>query len=453
MNNSSDGELFAGAARAVITPPVGGPMSGFAGRPDATGTHDDLIANAVVLRRGGPGGNAIAIVCCDLLFMPRTQVDRIRRAISAATAIRETDVLISTSHNHYGPVVDDRGETIVSSSAPQTTPYLENLANVLAGVVQSAERQLKPAVLRTGFSSAAIGINRREHTPDGIILGNNPDGPMNPRVAVLRIDGVDGSPIAALVNHACHGVSLSHECTEYSADFPGVLRDVLGSATGAEVLFVQGAAGDINPRYMSWTWDNPKRLGHLLAAEAMAAYFDAALDTSPAGELRAQERILELPELLPASQEAGEAELLEIEMQLEATADEGEAYWARTRRDRIRHGLAVLRGQASADIVKAPVSAVSLSSQIGVITAPGEVFTELGDEILDRSPFPFTIYSGYTNGSINYVPTRAAYEQGGYEVTHACQVAPGAGELLVAQSVALLREIHADQTASVHAGN
>lgn len=445
MNNTPEPALVAGAARAVITPPVGGPMSGFAGRGDATGTHDDLIANAVVLRNGDAGGG-IAIVCCDLLFLARSQVDRIRGAISAATGIGETDIIVSTSHNHYGPVVDDRGETIVSSSAPQTTPYLENLANVLAGLVLQAATRLRPAVLSTSVGSAALGINRRERTPDGIVLGNNPDGPINPRVAVLRVDGVDGQPIAAVVNHACHGVSLSHECTEYSADFPGVLRRVLGEATGAEVLFVQGAAGDINPRFMSWTWDNPTRLGHLLAAEAMAAYFDAVPDDAATTDLHVEEVVLELPELLPASEAAAEEELREIELLLD-TADEGEAYWARTRRDRIEHGLAVLRGQESARVVRAPVSALALSSTIGVVTAPGEVFTELGDQILEGSPFPFTIYSGYTNGSINYIPTREAYAEGGYEVTHACQVAPEAGEMLVAESLNVLRSVHERQVA------
>ena len=441
MNDKILPTLLAGAARGVITPPVGGPMSGFAGRGEATGTHDDLIAGAVVLKNAGEGGNAIAIVCCDLLFLPRSQVDRIRAAIEAATGIRETDILISTSHDHYGPVVDDRGETIVSSSAPQTTPYLENLANVLAGVVLEAAGRVRPALLRHGVGTATLGINRRERTPDGIVLGQNPDGPMNPRVAVLRIDDVDGGPIAALVNHACHGVSLSHECTEYSADFPGVLREVLGEATGAEVLFVQGAAGDINPRFMGLTWDNPKRLGHLLAAEALAAYLDAVPDETVSPDLRVHEVVLDLPELLPVSEEAGQDELREIDL-LAQSADDAEAYWADVRLKRLQHGLAVLDGRETARVVKAPVSAVALSSRVAIVTAPGEVFTELGDRILVESPFPFTIYSGYTNGSINYIPTREAYDQGGYEVTHACQVGPDAGDQLVDGSVGLLRAVH-----------
>jgi hypothetical protein len=48
--------------------------------------------------------------------------------------------------------------------------------------------------------------------------------------------------------------------------------------------------------------------------------------------------------------------------------------------------------------------------------------------IVSRSPFRHTLYAGYTDGTIGYVPTRAAYAEGGYEATHACRVAPEAGE-------------------------
>ena len=72
----------------------------------------------------------------------------------------------------------------------------------------------------------------------------------------------------------------------------------------------------------------------------------------------------------------------------------------------------------------------------------GEIFTEIGQSIVARSPFQHTLYATYANGTIQYVPTRAAYGEGGYEVTHACQVAPEAGEQIEEESTRLLRRIH-----------
>ena len=55
------------------------------------------------------------------------------------------------------------------------------------------------------------------------------------------------------------------------------------------------------------------------------------------------------------------------------------------------------------------------------------------------------------NGSIGYIPNRRAYPQGNYEVISA-RCAEGAGEMLVAAAVKMLREIRvANQAAAVGA--
>jgi hypothetical protein len=50
-----------------------------------------------------------------------------------------------------------------------------------------------------------------------------------------------------------------------------------------------------------------------------------------------------------------------------------------------------------------------------IITGPGEVFTEIGMAVKERSPGRPTLYAGYTNGALGYFPTAAAYPEGGYE--------------------------------------
>jgi hypothetical protein len=46
----------------------------------------------------------------------------------------------------------------------------------------------------------------------------------------------------------------------------------------------------------------------------------------------------------------------------------------------------------------------------------GEPFSELGAQVKARSPFPHTLFSGYTNDYLGYLPTAEAYPAGGYEV-------------------------------------
>ena len=142
--------------------------------------------------------------------------------------------------------------------------------------------------------------------------------------------------------------------------------------------------------------------------------------------------------------------MLELERErLSAEGDEGALWWTERRLERARQGLNALQVQGDTPVlaIAAELVALRLSHSVGVVTAPGEIFTEIGQSIIARSPFRHTLFAGYANGTIGYVPTRAAYAEGGYEVTHACQVAPDAGEQIEEESLRLLRSVHDGQTA------
>jgi neutral ceramidase len=445
-------ELRAGVARVTVTPPIGIPMFGFAGRGPAAGIHDDLTATALVLEgpqaklSGDPQGSGIsrlAIIACDLLFLRSEEVCAVREAIARLTDAPSDHVVIACSHTHYGPLTEpDRDE-----QGPQIEAYLANLVHLLAGAVAMARARAVPCRLGFAQGEVRIGINRRERTADGqIILGQNPLGPVDPRVAVLRIDRVDGNPLAAVLNHACHPVSLGSQCTDISADFPGTARRLVEEQTGAMCLFLQGATGNINPLLMGWDWTHLARLGLPLGAEAVRVYWNATPSADPTNAgLAAESSQLQLPPLLPSSIEEGRESVAMLDRERErlgAGSDESALWWAERRLERARRGLDAVQGGTPVPPVEAELMALRLSDSVGVVTAPGEIFTEIGQSIVARSPFPETLYATYANGTIQYVPTRAAYAEGGYEVTHACQVAPEAGELIEEESIHLLRSIH-----------
>jgi hypothetical protein len=261
-------------------------------------------------------------------------------------------------------------------------------------------------------------------------------------VGVLRIDRADGRPLAAVLNYACHAVSLGRTCTVLTADFPGQARRVLEEATGATCLFLQGAAGDIDPLLMGEDWTHLQRLGLPLGAEAVRVYWAAEPTATGRQGVRSQQRTLQLPPFLPTSETAAEAELAALEDEAaaaEAAGNEADLYWARSRIDRLATALAALREEGP-DLppVQAEFTAVAIGEDLGIVTAPGEIFNEIGRRILGASPFRHNLFAGYTNGSIHYVPTRSAYQEGGYEVTHGCQVAPVAGEMIEKTATELL---------------
>src|SRR5262249_6046886 len=96
-----------------------------------------------------------------------------------------------------------------------------------------------------------------------------------------------------------------------------------------------------------------------------------------------------------------------------------------------------------AGTVAAEVQAIQLGDLV-LVGVPGELFAALGLQIKQCAPAQHTIVLGYTNGNIGYIPTRAAYDKGGYEITSAYRfygypaaLAPEAGELVVDAAVAV----------------
>ena len=90
------------------------------------------------------------------------------------------------------------------------------------------------------------------------------------------------------------------------------------------------------------------------------------------------------------------------------------------------------------------VQVFQISDQTAVVTLPGEMFVEHGMTIKNFSPFENTIIVELANKIINYVPTKKAYLQGGYEVVNS-RVAPGGGELLVEAAIDMLKSLKGNQ--------
>jgi hypothetical protein len=474
--------LTAGTARVVVTPPVGIGMAGFAGRPPSTGVHDDLTATAIVLGErdsagggdgtGGAGGaedgaTRVALVALDLIGVRGDGfVAAIKAAVRSASGIPPERVFLNCSHTHYGP---ELGSDREGGDGPIAAAYRETLPHLIAGAVSAADAARRPVTLAAGRGAVRAGINRRERKEDGrLTLGQNPEGALDSEVQVWRFDAADGGapapgapagwvrrsapPVAVLVHYACHGVSLGSQTRLLSADFMGVMRGVVERLVGGAALYLQGACGDINPALMGPDWEHPRLLGNALGAEAARV----ALLAEPVAALplRVARERLRLPALLPTSVEAGRARVASLEADRErldregVPADAGSRVWNTRTLQRAREGLAALEGGVTPPPVEAEIGALRLGDA-ALVTNPTELFCEIGMAIKAASPFPFTAVAGYTDGSAGYVPTRAAYPEGGYEVERACRVAPEAGETIEATSVRLLRALAGAERSSV----
>jgi hypothetical protein len=432
--------LQAGVARAVITPPIGIAMVGFAGRGPAEGIHDELLATALALESGE---SRALIVAADLLYFPDAVTQEIRTEISRRTGVPTFNILLCASHTHYGPTLTGEagGELPADIAA-----YRACLPHTLAGIAQAALAQMQSVQVGFGVGESHIGVNRRERRPDGeIILGQNPQGPCDRQVRVIRLDTTEGKPFAALVNFACHPVSPAGRMRVFTADFVGVMRQMVEAFTGATCLFLQGAAGNINPVEMRPSLQPARRLGIMLGGE-VAKVFENTVTAATEREIATASRQVDLPAMTYPSIEEGERLVAGLQaqvQQLEAQNDsEGSLWWARRRLQQGEARLESLHTGTPLPPVPAEMTALRFGD-VALATAPGEIFTETGMAVKARSPLASTCFVGYTNGSVGYVPVPSAYPEGGYEVTHACQVAPEAAGLVEETALALLRKVAA----------
>ena len=96
--------------------------------------------------------------------------------------------------------------------------------------------------------------------------------------------------------------------------------------------------------------------------------------------------------------------------------------------------------------LEAEVQVIALGPDLAFVALPGEIFVELGLFVKHNSPFRHTIIAELANGSVGYVPTKRAFEEGNYEPVSA-RCAPGSGEQIAETAVKLLKEVRSRRAA------
>ena len=401
-------EMKAGVAKVDITPPLGTRMWGYFDRvKGATGVLDPLYARVLVLEAGG---KRLAYVDLDLgrTFGPAS-LDRLRKTARQDSQI--DDLIVQATHTHAGPIIMD--------AYPNGPPAWEadDLQRISAAIHDAAEH-LVPVRLGVGYGAAYIGYNRRHVDPDGAIsmLWSNatqaPTYPVDPLFEVLRIDQMDGQPLAILVNYAAHPVTFGSDALRYSADFPGVMCKVVEQAFGGMPLafFAQGADGDINV-FDAGTPINLDVVGRRdwagetlgKAAVSTAQQIRTAVDSDPVIDFADDPLALKL---------RWDAEKFRKETLRELGPEAFQIY-----------------APPIEETIKLPVTTALINHKIAIVGMPGEPFVDFQTDLRAKCPVQDCFFLGYTNGYFGYFPTIKAAAEGGYgAVSTTTWIQVGGGE-------------------------
>lgn len=384
-----------------ITPADSQNLLGYGPRM-STGTHDPIFHKIVAM---DDGTTQFFLISTDICLISPTEYDRLAAKIQKQYGIDPLNVWWTVTHTHSAPEIGTPGmyATYLADRQVELDPTYTNLMEQqLIDGIRVAREKLEPAKLGVGWGFSRANINRRAIDVDGkASLGLNPDGPVDRRIGLIRIDKVDGSPLALIANYAIHGTVLGPQNTLISGDAPGVVAEYVEEQIGAPVLFINGAAGNLAPIYS--VYPSP-RAGHL-------------------GQFRVLlgDRIVEANDKIQST--TNDVKLASGSQTLE-TPRKPELGWPREMEGynrSVKNGL---------NYVRMPVRFLKINNDIAIWSAPIELFCEVSNEVRDRSPFQYTFYYGYTNGWFGYMPTKEEWPFGGYEVERVSPFTPAAASEL-----------------------
>lgn len=331
---------------------------------------------------------------------------KLRKEIASVLNISTDKIMVCFSHTHSAP------------NAAEEPAYFTFVCDQICIAAKEAAKQMRPFHVAWGIGDHLIGINRRSDT-----------SAVEPRLGILKLEDPDGKPALLLLRVSAHANVLTSDNYKISSDYFGLTRQKLSNTFGCPVMMVQGASGNLRPRFQQENADFMEIQGvdalekpytdtekqkyfqqSLDALENMADSVLASvvpiwkkLKTEPVHRLAMFSVIhpfaADVPSLKRAEEIAEEAET-------EAGID-GNGWLMEVRKLREKKVFT-----QTADI-EFQYFMLNDGCFCGVAN---EIMCEISLDVWQKSEDSLFFLNGYTNGIDSYLPTAEEYDKGGYEV-------------------------------------
>jgi neutral ceramidase len=402
--------LHVGAASKVINNRLGGWVQGAGVPRTATKQRDDLEANGLYL---SDGKTKLLLVSCDLVGLNSAHVAAMREAMGEVTGISSRNILITCTHTHGGP-------SLVKTNylMPIDHAYLARLQSWLVELAQVAVQSARPGKIGWGKGKAQIGFNRRLCWSDGTHTMHGDasrvdfaglEGPDDPQHLAIFAADANGKLIAVLHHNTTHP-TIFYAAGIYSADFPGVAREILRKELGdIPVLYLNGAQGDIAiddmlHRRSESREEKLQRIARMTAAETLRLHENVTYHDHPTldhayDDLKVNVRLPDPTRLVEARKVLARIDAGEDIRGMSMIMAFGAVH------------LHDMYGENPVDTL--PVHTIRIGD-VALVTQPCKLYCQFGLDIKRRSPAPITAVVGLADGYGGYCPTIYGILGGGY---------------------------------------
>lgn len=203
------------------------------------------------------GKQTVVMAGVDVCGFDYDVISTIKKEIAAKYHLPAAAVLINASHTHYSPL----GQRYVTwnphGQLPDNDYLFGTMKPAIIKAVGEALQNRAPATLSFGRGKTAIGRNRSLTTAPI---------PYDDDVDIIMAVRKDNQQKTVLFLAGCHPVFNTEPTgnVTISANYPAISRQTLESKGISHALFLQGCAGDINPKEGSHI-----KTGQALAADVM----------------------------------------------------------------------------------------------------------------------------------------------------------------------------------------
>ena len=440
--------LRIGVATVDITPPIGISANPWGKSTSAIsrGVHKAMEATVAAISSDSDRDLSL-IFGLDLGWIGCHQCDVInfRSRMARELSLHIDAILVNLSQTHKGPPfcihepIREGGELVAG--------YIEKTISDLISAGKRAMQSCEEADLTWAYGKCALGTVRDLLVTDGqstqAVVGFNPELEPDETLVVGRVTDLRGKIILTIVNYGCHPTSVGWESDLISPDYVGRARELVQEGTGAPMLFLLGACGNVAPKEQySGDISVADRNGEMLGYATLATL---ASMLSPARELRFDQVITSgsnLASWLPVKVEPNERFdrrkiLVEMAHKELLTDEQMRIAWAPLTANetflnfRIRKQHEIRIDYVTGDgTVKHPVWIWQLGDAI-VIAHGGEAYLELARDLRRRNADRMIVFLDMTNGpGYLYLPTKIAYEQNTYQSQQSIVASGGLEEML-----------------------
>ncbi|MGB1926813.1 MAG: neutral/alkaline non-lysosomal ceramidase N-terminal domain-containing protein, partial [Rubripirellula sp.] len=260
-----------GIDKRIITPTEPMWMSGYGSRNrPADGKLSELWAKVMTIEDAT--GTRCVLVTLDLIGIDADTTSMIRETVTQKTGIPRSQLAISTTHTHSGPVVGNNLRAMYQldhTAWRQVDRYTQFLAQTIVELIHNSIQRLSPAEIQWTVGRSSFAVNRRNNREPEVpklAADQRLNGPVDHDVPILVIlepqsERDDHSaesnvtkPVAlakerirAIVcGYACHATVLSGY--QWCADWPGYAQTAIENRfPHATAMVWVGCGADQNP--------------------------------------------------------------------------------------------------------------------------------------------------------------------------------------------------------------